>query len=434
MKYKLERLETTEGKRIIIIGGSNVPFALKSEILEKHFPEYEIVDFGMYADLGTVIMLDWAKTEIHKGDIFILMPEQSQQTLSCYFSGESVWQAVDGAEEMLFLLPFKRYEKLLSSFPVYAGKKMFYAINGAPDPENIYARSSFNSYGDISYSKRQYNIMTIEYNPNDLILFSPDIIQDEFLTEINEFASIIQEKGASIYYHFPPMNQKALKENTKISDIDSYYNYLQDEITFPIIGNPHNCLMESGWFYDTNYHLNDSGALVFTQMLIEDLKVVLLDTSPTEIATISIPEIPTQNIYVDNSCIDCFSYTKENDGWYITGFTPKGASATSLILPVSYQDEIISGICPDLFHENHTLVELTIQNSCVLYDAMFQGCTSFRKLILKSEVPSDYIVGDALLDDANFSIYVPENSVDTYRRHYSWQEYAEYLFADTFKP
>ena len=60
MKYKMERLKTTEGPRIIVVGGSSVPFAMKSGLVEAYLPDYQVVDFGMYAGMGTVVMLDWA--------------------------------------------------------------------------------------------------------------------------------------------------------------------------------------------------------------------------------------------------------------------------------------------------------------------------------------------------------------------------------------
>ena len=56
---KMERLRNAEGPRIILVGGSSVPFSIKSELIEASFPEYTAVDFGLYAELGTPIMLDW---------------------------------------------------------------------------------------------------------------------------------------------------------------------------------------------------------------------------------------------------------------------------------------------------------------------------------------------------------------------------------------
>lgn len=432
MKYKLERLKNTEGKRIILAGGSNIPFGVKSELLALQFPAYEIVDFGMYADMGTVVMLDWAKAEIHEGDIILLIPEQNPQTLSLYLSGEDVWQAADGALSLISLLPSRRYPLLAAAFPAFAGRKLYYAVNGSPRPEGIYARTSFNEYGDISYPERDSNIMSLGFNPNDLIGFRQNVISEDFIEEMNQFAAEAAEMGASVYYHFPPMNSQALMPDTTGNDIDAYYAYLESQLAFPILGNPHRCVMESGWFYDTNFHLNDSGATVFTSYLTEDIKLALRDTSPTDIPLPSMPCSSIRQIEGDSSDSDCFTYRREPEGWVIDGLTEKGRNSQTLIIPSAYGGDIhgeepVIGISATLFAGNTTLRELTIQpNIGVLYDGMFQGCTGLEKLILTG-LPSDYSVGSGLMDGADFLICVPGQAVDHYRRDYSWQEYGAYL-------
>lgn len=428
MKYKFQRLRTTEGKRIVFLGGSSVPFALDSALIESHVKDYKIVDFGMYANLGTVIMLDWAMAEIHEGDIFILMPEQNSQTLSCFFSGESIWQAADGAPELLTFLSPKRIEKLLAAFPVFAGKKLNYTFTGSPVPDGIYARSSFNSFGDISYPKRNSNIMAGGFNPNDLICFSSEIISTDFIEEMNNFATYAQEKGASVFYHFPPMNQKALSTDTDIVSIDAYYNFLQEQLSFPILGNPHSCIMESDWFYDTNFHLNSSGSIVFTKKLIENLKLLFQDTSITAITLPPMPKGERITTATDNSCVDCFTYKELADGWEVTGLTEKGRNSAELILPAFYMDKPILSISTTLFHGNTMLKTLTVQDNIgTLPDEMFKNCSSFHSLILTAKDPSSYMIGKSLMQGADFLIYVPESTYDAYRRHYSWQIYSSFL-------
>lgn len=432
LKYKIERLVHTEGKRIVLVGGSSIPFSTNSEQIEAHFPEYQVVDFGMYAGMGTVAMLDLASIEMHEGDIFIISPEQNSQTLSCHFSGEAFLQAADGSFSMIKHLSSKRYEQLAAAFPVFAGKKLNYFINGCPAPEGIYARSSFNEYGDIDYPNRRYNIMSGGYQPTDSISFSSHIISEDFIQELNAFAKRAWENGALVYYRFPPMNQLAIAKNTSKSDIDSYYRNLQQLLDFPVLGNPHRSIMESGWFYDTNYHLNESGSIVFTQFLIEDIKILLQDTSPTTVAAVSIPSIPASFGEGDHSQEDCFTYLQTEHGWIVNGLTQKGQTKLSLIVPFIYQGEPVTGITDSLFLNNKVLRELTLQeNIGLLYDGMFQGCTSFQRLILTGKSPSSYSVGDRLLEGADFLIYVPEGASDSYRRHYSWQQYSSHLVEST---
>ena len=113
MKYKIKRLKETDGKRIVLIGGSGVPFGVRSDLIEKYLPEYKVVDFGMYASLGSDVMLDFAKARINQGDIIIFMPEQHEQTLSMYYNGASLWQALDGDYQSYWLLSKEKRERLV---------------------------------------------------------------------------------------------------------------------------------------------------------------------------------------------------------------------------------------------------------------------------------------------------------------------------------
>lgn len=428
MKYKMERLETTKGPRIIVVGGSSVPFALKSGLVEEYLPGYQVVDLGMYAGMGTVVMLDWAQTQAREGDIFVIAPEQSAQTLSCFFSGELAWQAADGAFDLLPAIDSSRYESLAAAFPAFAGKKLWYALTGAPEVEGVYARSSFDGYGDIVYPDRTANIMSGGYNPNELISFSQDVITEDFTDALNDFARAVTAKGAKVVYHFPPMNAAALEPGTDQTAVDAYYDYLDGQLLFPILGDPGRCILDSGWFYDTNFHLNASGATVFTKLLIEDLKVFLEDTSPTDIALPAMPSAGTATLGSDNSDGALFTYRRTENGWILSGLTEAGQSAQSLILPGSYEGDPVVGLDEALFAGNTVIREIRVQpNIGVLYDGMFSGCTALEKLILIGEDPSAYAAGDGLREGADFFICVPEAALDRYRRDYFWQSYAAWI-------
>ena len=478
MKYKMDRLKETASlteassspaasRRVILVGGSSIPFGFKTALATEALPDLTFVDFGMYADMGTVVMLDWLRPYIKEGDLILLCPEQNAQSLSCRFSGEDVWQAADGNFTLAASLLPKHFEKLAASFPGFAGKKCFYALFGAPQPTDIYARASFDTYGDISYPDRNANIMPLLYNPNDTISFSTDVITEDFLAEMNDFAAFAKKCGAQVYYRFSPMNALALSPDTESAAIDAYYDYLSGVLDFPILGNPHQSIMDSGWFYDTNFHLNDSGAVLFTKYLVEDLKLLYKDTSLTGI---SVPDMPAPALADASSeaveaplspasdtsirfpsasgsfqepseeaipgsldtAMEKYYVYEENEaenGYLITGLTEEGAKASVLSLPATIQGKPVTDLSPSLFSQAVFLEELTVPAGFTLYDGMFTGCKSLHRLILTAPSPSSYIIGGQLLEGADFLIYVPANALDTYQRNYSWQKYSQRIAA-----
>lgn len=421
---KMELLRTAPSPRIILVGGSSVPFGIKSQLIQEAFPGYSIVNFGLYADIGTPVMLDLLEEALRSGDIVIISPEQNSQALSTYFSGDSLWQAMDGDFDLLRSLSSSRYEKLAAAFPGFAGKKCYYALFGSPIPQDIYSRESFNAYGDIESPLRSHNIMAGGFDPNQTISFSRDVISQDFAELLNDFAAAAEKLGAVVYYRFPPMNRAAVESE---ENLDEYYDQLNALLDLPILGDPHRSILESGWFYDTNFHLNDSGATVFTKYLIEDLKILFGDTSVTDIPLPPMPEVSGSLVSGDNSQADCFTYRQTESGWIIDGLSEKGRTAQTLIVPTAYEGKAIVGMDADVFTDHRTLKALTLQsNSLTLYDGMFRGCSALGKLILTG-APSCYTVGDRLMDGADFVICVDASVLDQYRRHYSWQQYSQYI-------
>ena len=195
LKYKYERLEQTEGKRIIFIGGSGTAFGYDCELTENLLKEYQTVNFGMYAGLGIRAVLDLSEDFIRNEDIVIVSPEQDPQTLSCYFNGTYMWQAADGAFYMLKGLKRNSLEQMLGTFPGFALEKLNHVIGGKqPETDSVYCRKSFNEYGDIKDEICLGNVMPEGFDPDHPVKFKKEMIQEEFICYLNSYAEKIEKK------------------------------------------------------------------------------------------------------------------------------------------------------------------------------------------------------------------------------------------------
>ena len=289
LKSKYERLKETSGKRIVLVGGSGVAFDCDSALMDDFFPSYEIVNFGMYAGLGTKAVMDLSENYIHEGDIVILSPEQSEQTFSDYFNGEYMWQAADGAFGMLRDLKSENFEAMLGNFPRFALEKLNYVMKGQkPQTDSIYQKKSFNIYGDIELDTCRENILPNGYDVNQKVRFTEDVVQPEFMDYMNDWAKRLEKKGAVVWYRYCPVNKLSVED---MDDLAAYDVFLRQKLDFPVIGNPENSLMEAEWFFDTNFHLNQPGKEVNTVQLIRDMKAMLGDDRAV---TVELPENVTQ--------------------------------------------------------------------------------------------------------------------------------------------
>lgn len=389
LKSKYERLKSTEGKRIVLIGGSGAAFDCDSSMLEEFFPSYEIVNFGMYAGLGTKAVLDLSEAYIHEGDIVILSPEQSEQTLSDYFNGEYMWQAVDGAFRMLWDIKSENFETMLGNFPEFAFEKLKHVLKGqSPQTDSVYQKKSFNEYGDVELDVCRENVLPQGYDVNQKIRFDEDVVQPEFLEYMNDWACRLEDKGALVWYRYCPANVLAVKDTKAVTSYDAF---LRQELDFPIIGNPANSLMEAEWFFDTNFHLNQAGKKMNTIQLIRDIKAMLGDDRAV---TVELPEKPRRTW--ENA-------SEEGRIW---------TEADSL----KYQEEEII-VIPEMV----TQIE----------DRAFAKCDGLKMIILKQKDPSKCIVGRHLLDGTSADIVVPQKSADSYKRNYFWSSYAQRIREET---
>lgn len=382
LKSKYERLKETSGKRIVLVGGSGVAFDCDSALMDDFFPSYEIVNFGMYAGLGTKAVMDLSENYIHEGDIVILSPEQSEQTFSDYFNGEYMWQAADGAFGMLRDLKSENFEAMLGNFPRFALEKLNYVMKGQkPQTDSIYQKKSFNIYGDIELDTCRENILPNGYDVNQKVRFTENVVQPEFMDYMNDWAKRLEKKGAVVWYRYCPVNKLSVED---MDDLAAYDVFLRQKLDFPVIGNPENSLMEAEWFFDTNFHLNQPGKEVNTVQLIRDMKAMLGDDRAV---TVELPEKPHRT-------------------W--------GEVSAETRIWTAKDSETYQGEETIVIPENVTQIE----------DYAFSNCVGLKQIVLEQKDPSKCIVGQHLLDGTGAEILVPQMSVDSYKRNYFWSVYA----------
>lgn len=382
LKSKYERLKETSGKRIVLVGGSGVAFDCDSALMDDFFPSYEIVNFGMYAGLGTKAVMDLSENYIHEGDIVILSPEQSEQTFSDYFNGEYMWQAADGTFGMLRDLKSENFEAMLGNFPRFALEKLNYVMKGQkPQTDSIYQKKSFNTYGDIELDTCRENILPNGYDVNQEVRFTEDVVQPEFMDYMNDWAKRLEKKGAVVWYRYCPVNKLSVED---MDDLAAYDVFLRQKLDFPVIGNPENSLMEAEWFFDTNFHLNRPGKEVNTVQLIRDMKAMLGDDRAV---TVELPEKPHRT---------------------------RGEVSAETRIWTAKDSETYQGEETIVIPENVTQIE----------DYAFSNCAGLKQIVLEQKDLSKCIVGQHLLDGTGAEILVPQMSVDSYKRNYFWSVYA----------
>lgn len=431
LKDKIKHLEKHKNdKKIVFIGNSSIPFGLRCDLVEKHLPNYKAIDFGLYGSLGTKVMIDLAKNYISKDDIVILAPEQTLQSQSLYFSGKDYLMAIDGKLDYIFRLDRKDIKKVIGDIPSFTSKRLQYTIsNTAPQIEGIYVRDSFNEYFDIDSTLCSSNILPNNYDDLTLVDLNKQLYTQDYIDYVNNFNKFVLKQESKLYYAFSPTNPLCIVHN---ENIDEYQLELINKLDFPIINSLQDVTLDPLYFFDTNFHLNNAGAIISTKRLIQSIKLILKDTSKTDIHEPRPPKKEDQEeIKGDNRCLDYFNYEETENGYRIVSLSESGLKANSIIIPFSYNDEKIYEFDRNIFSNAYNLKELVIQSNITrLKDGSFTGAKSLESVTLKHNSPSSINVGKYLLSEANpnIKIYVPKEALHTFKLNYARSHYAEHIY------
>ncbi len=424
-----QKLKATEGKKLVVIGNSALAFALEPQLIESEIDGYSVCPFGLYGAIGTKAMIDLSRVNIGKGDIVVLAPELLEQSLSLYFNGDYLWNAVDGDLSMLRYI--KNGENMAATFVGYAGRKFNYYIHdSAPEPQDVYAAASFNEACKMIYD-RPYNVLPLKYDAVNRISYEAEIFSPDFASYVNEFNEYVTARGAELLFGFTPVNAQGIALNTTQEDIYALYDAIDGLLDCELLGNPLDYILDSDWFYDANVHVNSAGAVVYTDRLVRDLKAHLNDSSPVEIELPAKPQVPElDEVKTDGKDAALFTYEALENGWHITGLTSEGKAVTNVELPNYYQGKKVVSFDASVFAGNTVIEELHLGKYIYTVEGgAFDGCTSLRRLYVSKDVqPSNCIVYLDLLKGApNCKIYVPQEKLLEYINDYFWSRYGAYI-------
>lgn len=419
-----DRLYETEGKKLVIVGGSNVAFGLNGQLLEETLASmgyhYTVCPFGLYAAVGTSAMLDLSADALGEGDVVVLAVEPGTQTLSTYFGATAFWKCTEEAPKMLLRMSGTKASALVGNYVPYLQERISIYVNGNPPVvEGVYARSSFNERCDMVY-ERPNNIMSVGYDTAAPIDLGTVTIAADFAKQVNDYCAKAEANGAKVVMSFSPMNRSAMRNNTE-KNVSAYFNTCNETFNCPVISDPNDYILPSGWFYDNNFHLNDAGAELRTYRLAEDLLAYLGCYLPLEY---EMPVMPGTEVKIPAVEADTgeFLFEKVEDqhgvllAYRVSGVAEKALDKTMLRVPGSHDGLPVIGLTEDALKDAVKLEELWLPGSIEsLPDNLFRNCVSLTRLMLE-HTSGLCTVTEHTFDGADqIRIHVPEAVYALYR-------------------
>lgn len=263
MNDKVGRLYSTEGRRIVLIGNSNVAFGFRSDMLEEAFG-IPVVNAGLHGAIGNAFHEQVCKLDPHEGDIYIVCHTSFDDNDS--ISAKEAWITIENNFSLWKLIRLRDMDVMLKGFPSYMAKcyKLWVKNEGNLATPGHYTRAAFNEYGDMATPRDE---RVIEFSSGDIYI-SP--VTDKETKRLNGLSRYLKKRGAKLVMAAYPI------PDTDFTPADESYDELTDRLKeaydFPVISDYKNYKMDQDLFFDTVYHLNDEGVIVRTEMLIEDIK------------------------------------------------------------------------------------------------------------------------------------------------------------------
>jgi len=265
---KVERTESIEGPKIVLLGNSNLAFGIQSEMMEDELG-MPVVNMGLHGGIGNVFHEEMARYNVQKGDIYIICHTGYADDDS--LSDEVlVWTAIENHFELWELLRPSDIYPMLESYPTYLKKclSLYSSGHGNLDPGDMYARSAFNEYGDICLERKEGN-----YIFQDPVI--PPEINDITINRINELNQWLNERGATLLVAAYPIGKGELTAPEEAFEV--FQKELEEKLDCEVISQYTDYMYDYSYFYNTDYHLTSEGAAIRTEQLIKDIKNWQLD-------------------------------------------------------------------------------------------------------------------------------------------------------------
>ena len=277
---KWERLRSAPGPRIVVVGGSGVCFDLRSDLLEQELPDYSVVNFGLYAGLGTTVMLDLCLPELRKGDILLSAPEfdaVAEQFCTTNRLDAHFWAMMESNYDMLAALDLSEFPGVFDSYAAYQRTRggmvgRSYSVSPAnfDDDGNYYAFSTYNRYGDFILP-RPNGDKDVRLRSN-IADYTTASFPAETVESLNRELRRFEEDGVAVYFSYTPRNRSSLTDESTPQACAELHRYLCDSLCVPVISELEDSLLSGVYFWLIDSHTSTEGAAIRTRQIIADLK------------------------------------------------------------------------------------------------------------------------------------------------------------------
>ncbi|MDB4724301.1 hypothetical protein OAF71_00760 [bacterium] len=255
MYDKLDYLESLQGNRLIMVGGSSVAFGVDSKKVARNL-NWKPVNFGLHAATGLDFYLSLLRRNVRAGDLVLLLPEY--EMLIGREGAETKFELMQACPQFAADLcsSWKSRKSLLDRDALHLlHESMVRAFDPNPPVHHgIYSRHGFNEQGDMIAHHGVCNEQIVK--SSFLALASEDLKQaNETIRSLNDFAEFCRSQGVKLLISYPPITQSRFDGSRDF--LEDLHQLLVNQLDVDILNRPEDSIFQEGQFFDTYYHLTE---------------------------------------------------------------------------------------------------------------------------------------------------------------------------------
>ena len=275
---KFDRLLSLKSRRkIVLFSGSSTRFGFDCAALDAAFPDYEIVNMGVFAYTNALPQMELILPCMQPGDILLHCPEfdaAKRQFCTTTDLDEHFYSMMESNYDTLALLDLRRCTNVFGALERYLTirdgmTKKSYALSPADFDEDGYPvdSPSYNAYGDYVVYRPNADSETPVYGlPVEYTAAA--FPKERYIDPLNRMYDRFAQRGVRVYFSYAPRNALAVSEDSTPQARAGLDAYLRETLHAPVISALEDSLWSGVYLYGTDNHLSTEGASLHTRRII----------------------------------------------------------------------------------------------------------------------------------------------------------------------
>lgn len=278
---KFDRLRSLRDERkIVLFSGSSTRFGYDSGQIDAAFPDYGVVNMGVFAYTNALPQLELILTCMGEGDVLVHAPEfDAAQRQFCTSASLDApfFNMMEANYDMVSLLDLGRYGQVFTALAAYLDSRegmegRSWALSPADFDEdgNPADAPSYNEYGDyILYRPNAPDEAPVYGLPVDYTVRS--FPKGPFLDPLNGEYRRFLDRGVRVFFTYAPRNRLAVSADSTPEAREELDAYFRENLCVPVLTDLEGSLVSGRYLYGTDNHLSTQGVELRTREIIAAL-------------------------------------------------------------------------------------------------------------------------------------------------------------------